>query len=352
MANIYRSTDAGAPGYTARAPFNNAKSMMQIIKACLVTGYGSKNGAGWSLVYEDTTTGKHRFAISNGNGTVEFVTWGNYGIAVFIWQSITTPGVGRLQTDPWTSVISTGVNGVSAQGAPLPGTDANMVVCIWADYWDTTFGADSAWTIFADERSFWLAMHYPSSNAAGKPGVAIDLANNRHTTLFCGAVKSADLEPDEPGNFFVFYSDHRAGNGAPSYSQVYPRYVMGLKSPTNVIPAANISVESFGISSDYSANPYSSVRAILPYLMAYDGADKPVPPGLSTNRDKYLFATLPGIAKFGDPDGPHNFWAHYTGIHGVSALHEIHVFNGKPWFPYALSSSGNDGLTTDAEWWV
>lgn len=47
---MYKSTDAGAPTIAG------AGSMMNIFKACLVTGYGTKDGAGWTMPFENTTT--------------------------------------------------------------------------------------------------------------------------------------------------------------------------------------------------------------------------------------------------------------------------------------------------------
>lgn len=85
---IYRSTDAGAPALPANVAYNSAKFYMDVIKACLVTGYGSKAGAGWTIDYEDTTAGKHRLAVSNGNGIAEFITWGSYSVAMLVWDSI------------------------------------------------------------------------------------------------------------------------------------------------------------------------------------------------------------------------------------------------------------------------
>lgn len=44
------------------APILNNQNLAQIFKACLVEGYGEKESAGWSLVYEDSNTGKYVFA--------------------------------------------------------------------------------------------------------------------------------------------------------------------------------------------------------------------------------------------------------------------------------------------------
>lgn len=49
---LYKWDDVGAPALD-----KTAGCMMTIFKACLVTGYGTKVGAGWTMPFEDTATG-------------------------------------------------------------------------------------------------------------------------------------------------------------------------------------------------------------------------------------------------------------------------------------------------------
>lgn len=48
----YKSTDVGAPALN-----KTPNCMATIFKACLVTGYGTKEGAGWTMPFEDTGAG-------------------------------------------------------------------------------------------------------------------------------------------------------------------------------------------------------------------------------------------------------------------------------------------------------
>lgn len=48
---VYRWNDVGAPVLS-----KTAGCMLDIFKACLVTGYGAKTGAGWSMPFENTDT--------------------------------------------------------------------------------------------------------------------------------------------------------------------------------------------------------------------------------------------------------------------------------------------------------
>jgi hypothetical protein len=58
---IYRSTDAGAP----QLGTTNDGSLAIILKACLVTGYGTRLAAGWTALWEDT----YQIALQMGTGS-------------------------------------------------------------------------------------------------------------------------------------------------------------------------------------------------------------------------------------------------------------------------------------------
>ncbi len=73
---VYKSTDAGAPTLDG-----NKGSLITVLKACLVNGYGAKAGAGWTIALEDaanykiifrnnSTTGSGRYFRIQDNGRV------------------------------------------------------------------------------------------------------------------------------------------------------------------------------------------------------------------------------------------------------------------------------------------
>lgn len=80
---LYRSTDDDAPALTK-------SNLSLILKACLVTGYGSKPGAGWTMPYEDAAASKRIFApaktgeldsyllVHDNNGTSRVAAWRDY----------------------------------------------------------------------------------------------------------------------------------------------------------------------------------------------------------------------------------------------------------------------------------
>jgi hypothetical protein len=71
---VYRSTDANAPILNNQ----DATSLIALLNACLVTGYGAKAGAGWSAPF--TTTGITVFKTGTpSNGMYLRVASGSYG---------------------------------------------------------------------------------------------------------------------------------------------------------------------------------------------------------------------------------------------------------------------------------
>lgn len=62
---VYSWDDPGAPAWPANA---NGLGFYEVIKACLVDGYGSKAAAGWGVVYDDFVESGN-FSITNGPQT-------------------------------------------------------------------------------------------------------------------------------------------------------------------------------------------------------------------------------------------------------------------------------------------
>ncbi|MGI2078487.1 hypothetical protein [Shewanella putrefaciens] len=67
---VYRWDDAGAPQFSAsRTP----SDFIDILKKCLVTGYGSKSGLGWTVAFENTDQNKIAFRNSTIDGSGGYV---------------------------------------------------------------------------------------------------------------------------------------------------------------------------------------------------------------------------------------------------------------------------------------
>ena len=82
-AHLYLSSDDDAPALTK-------SNLSLILKACLVTGYGSKPGAGWTMPHEEAAASKRIFApaksgeldsyllVHDNNGTSRVAAWRDF----------------------------------------------------------------------------------------------------------------------------------------------------------------------------------------------------------------------------------------------------------------------------------
>jgi hypothetical protein len=73
---VYRWDDAGAPQIANGKP----SEIIDILKKCLVTGYGAKAALGWTIPFEDAATFKVAFRSSQSNSSGGFVQfWSTTG---------------------------------------------------------------------------------------------------------------------------------------------------------------------------------------------------------------------------------------------------------------------------------
>lgn len=84
---VYTSLDTGAPALTG----DHFDKIRTILMACLVTGYGSKPAAGWTVGH-DIPAG---FSLSNGDGFINLVrNSSSEFVAVYIMESVTDGSTG------------------------------------------------------------------------------------------------------------------------------------------------------------------------------------------------------------------------------------------------------------------
>lgn len=358
MATIYRSTDTGAPALPASGNYNAANFYIELIKKCLVDGYGSKPGAGWSVVYDDTTPGKRRAAFSNGNGCIEFITWSTQSVAMVIWDSITSPGVGRGFDDSFSTVMSSGVNGWKSKLVSAPGIPTENISSINLNLVNSSQNANVAWTVFADDKSAWVLIHYPTSHGSSSPTLSPSLSSSQHSQIFFGAVKSSDLLRDTPGNFYLLYGAASAGSSSSIGSAAhYIAHCFGLRTPFNTLPMASNNSE-FGFTAlsrlaslPSQANPYGSVRHLFPVIFFYNGIDTLKTPSLAAADAWYGFAVIPGLAQISDSALP--FWPHFNAVRSATSNLDSFSLADADWMPWAIQSSVvNMCLTDNENWWA
>ncbi len=138
---VYRSTDTGAPAlYT-----DSAGSLITILDACLVNGYGSQPAAGWTKAFTGTNKAAYRMS----------TTAPASGFYLRIDDTSTTESrwIGyESMTD-----VDTGVD-------PFP-LDAQVT----GGMYTLKIATSSEWVLIADDRAFYFFHHNPSLslNAAG-----------------------------------------------------------------------------------------------------------------------------------------------------------------------------------------
>lgn len=121
---IYKSTDTGAPVLA-----NQANAVAEILKACLVTGYDSKAGAGWTLAFEDLTTKTKIFNVKTPVGT-------NFYLRVY-------NDTGKL------------VNIQFSKNATSASVATKVIECSTKFNYLSAF-TTGAWTLIASDRGFWF----------------------------------------------------------------------------------------------------------------------------------------------------------------------------------------------------
>lgn len=137
---VYRSTDASAPQFSTIA----VGTLIPILDACLVTGYGSQAPAGWTKEY----SGTNKAVYKQGTGSNGFYLWVNDTANVsyaFVRAYETMTGL-DTGTNPFPTVaqVSTGM------------------------YWLKNSATNVAWMVVATERAFYYWTQYSAANNNGQ----------------------------------------------------------------------------------------------------------------------------------------------------------------------------------------
>lgn len=143
MAYIeYRSTDSGAPTLNG-----TSGSLIALLDACLVNGYGSKSAAGWTKEY--AATNKAVYRPSHGN---------RYYLRVLDDGSDGTNGarVARVRGYETMSDVDTGTG-------PFP-TDAQVSGGLFIGKSSTADSTARTWVLLADGKRFVLFVAYHASS--------------------------------------------------------------------------------------------------------------------------------------------------------------------------------------------
>lgn len=135
---IYKSTDSGAPTLTGQA-----SSLISLLSACLVDGYGSKVAAGWTKPYTGTNLAAFRNTTSGGSGMYLRVDDSGGGTGstrealVRGYATMSDVNTGTVET-PTAAQVSTSL--------------------VWRKS-NTTDSTARSWVLIADERTFYLCVN-------------------------------------------------------------------------------------------------------------------------------------------------------------------------------------------------
>lgn len=146
MAIVYKYSDPGVPGYsfsTDNGSQLHFAALKVVLKACLVSGYGSKQPAGWELISEGTDWLTLRNGSHSGYFHLAYYSNGSSS-RVDIYVAASFAGVSSPPQMSGVGVVSGNVFNSSAP--------QRLLVT-----WLANNPSYHAWTLIADERSFVLS---------------------------------------------------------------------------------------------------------------------------------------------------------------------------------------------------
>ena len=164
-AKYYLSTDVGAPviGYSTPG------SLIAVLKACLVDGYGSKAPAGWTMPF----TGTNQAVFRMGGGGLRYL---------YINDSPTGGYAAPVRAYDTMSGLTTGT-GMFPTAAQV--TDTN------ARWWRAYNTSGTLWAVIATDRYFylWVGAQYAAIYFFGDPN-KLDPSDSYNTILCVSATAS------------------------------------------------------------------------------------------------------------------------------------------------------------------
>lgn len=133
---LYSSTDAGAPQLN-----NTPGSLMAILTACLVNGFGGKNGLGWTMPFYDLAASIAVYRNDHTNGTgcflrlhddvPDFTAYGAYYLSMYSSMSSLDIGIDPIPLSRINRGIKTFVGGTSNFKWRLLGDSRGFYFIAW-----------------------------------------------------------------------------------------------------------------------------------------------------------------------------------------------------------------------------
>ena len=179
---MYKSTDSGAPTLTGQA-----SSLIALLSACLVDGYGSQAAAGWTkpftgtdlAVFQNTTSGGSGMCLrvsdagSSTGGTREALVRGYATMSDVNTGTVETPTAAQVSTSiVWRKSNTTDS---TARSWVLIADDRTVYLCVntgtlTGEYGSGTYGAGDFTSLVPGDAYGWFVCGRESQHAAGTQG--------------------------------------------------------------------------------------------------------------------------------------------------------------------------------------
>ncbi len=324
---FYSWDDDGSPGRALSGNLQN--KLKQILVPCLVTGYGSKPGAGWTIGHEHA----NGFSLINADGNVvNFVS--------NLPAQAPYPAISGESIHIYAAESLTDTNNAIIDGANLCSGTYRKGIPELANYPRHVLGyaryplewqlSTLQWTLVADDKTFILNCSISNINPS----------TNYSFTLYTG--KSL-LDTEVTGNFLVLGGDIANYNGSPQSSA----FCRGYSSPINLSTGLAERVE-------VGSQPYASTSTINPSLQATKPLSR-----LNLQQPRLIYGNdfvgrLRGVV-YDDVLRSLYGWEEHLKVLGFSGtdftdrgkLVSIDGYN----YAFARSASGNSILTDNPAFW-
>lgn len=225
MATAYHRDQPGAPALTyASAATSQAQydAFKEILKAALVSGYGSIPAAGWELIYEADNslilrTGTHSgYVCFQRESTMSVVT---------VWLASTYSGV-----DSAGKIIGLGVRSGTAASSAIPQRFSVRGL--------VSYPASTSWALVADAGTFVVSLSAAPSSAPVEVTGLAGAAYEASCTIYCGDDSAGDL-------ICVGGTNTTSNNIATAYARFSGAGFSCLKSPGTGLLVGDSSIVVF-----------------------------------------------------------------------------------------------------------
>lgn len=260
---IYKSTDSSAPVLTGQA-----SSLIDLLDACLVNGYGAKTAAGWTKPYTGTNKAAFRNSVAAG------------GTGMYLRVDDNAGGTGGAREALVRCYLTMSDVDTGTVETPTAAQVPDSIVWRKSNTVDSTA---RAWILVADELTLYLCVSTGTINANvgdstyGAGDIASDVAGDAYRFFVSGRESQAGAG-NVGGSSYGLMTPATAGFAAPSTSACtwLARGYAGTGSPTRIGLAVFGMVANsvaFGTSSAIARpSPGSSLSYFYPAIIAIESS--------------------------------------------------------------------------------